>query len=170
MGFLRHRLGRHLLIRPELVRAVMGAGPDFAAVFERSLKAIAQVSELPPAELLLPRETEEEGDPVQCAFCDSAWVGKMPQLQTLPASVEKQEDWDPSSSSRESVMELSGEFFRVSLTGDSPLRNVCCHGHVIDILETERGAVFDPWVGELAVGFLEPEELNPLVLGWRRYA
>ena len=171
MGFVRHRLGRHLLIRPEFVREVMAAGASFASTFERSLRTIAQVSQMPPAELLLPQEGEEEGgDTVQCAFCERSWAGKMPQLQTLPASVEKQEDWDPSSSSRESVMELSGEFFRVSLAGDSPLRNVCCHAHVVEILETERCAVFDPWVGELAVGFLEPEELNPLVLGWRRYA
>ena len=169
MGYCRHRLGRHVLIRPDLVRELMGADPQYASVFERSLATLAAVSDIPPAELLLPTDAEPEGEPVQCAFCDRAWVGKMPQLQTLPASVEKQEDWDPSGSSRESMMELSGEFFRVSLSGDSPLSNVCHHGHVMHILSHERGAVFDPWVGELAVGFLEPEDHNPLVTGWRKF-
>jgi len=169
MGYCRHRLGRHLLIRPDLVRGVMDAGPDFARIFEQSLSTIAQLSEYPPAELLLPADEDSDGKRIQCAFCDHGWVGKMPQLQTLPAFVEKQENWDPSNSSRESVMELSGEFFRVSLSGDSPLSNVCHHGHVIHILSHEAGAVFDPWVGELAVGFLEPEQDNPLITGWGRY-
>ncbi len=169
MGYCRHRLGRHLLIRPELVREVMGSGAAFSSVFESSLSTLAQVSGRPPAELLLPVEEEPEGKAVKCAFCGRSWVGKMPQLQTLPANVEKEEGWDPSNSGMESIMELSGEFFRVSLTGDSPLRNVCDHDHVMHILAHEAGAVFDPWVGELAVGFLEPEEQNPLVVGWRKY-
>lgn len=169
MGYCRHRLGRHLLIRPDLVREVMGSGAAFSSVFERSLATLAQVSGRPPAELLLPAQEEPEGKAVKCAFCGRGWVGKMPQLQTLPAAVEKQEDWDPSNSGMESIMELSGEFFRVSLSGDSPLRNVCNHDHVMHILSHEACAVFDPWVGELAVGFLVPEEANPLVVGWRKY-
>ena len=169
MSFLRHRVGRHLLARPSLVRELMEANAQFAATFERSLARVASITDRPPTELLLPDESSGEGEVSSCAFCDTEWTGDMPNLQLLPALVEKLEGVEALTSTRESVMVLSGEYFQVSLDGDSPLQKVCSHYHVIDKLIDDRCAVFDPWLGELAVGLFEPELQAPLYLGWKKY-
>jgi len=169
LAFLRHRMGRHLLARPSLVRELMEANAAFAATFERSLARVASISGRPPTELLLPDESEREEEATACAFCDTEWVGDMPNLQILPALVEKLEGTDAVNSTRESVMVLSGEYFQVSLDGDNPLEKVCGHHHVIDKLIDDRCAVFDPWLGELAVGFFEPELESDLFVGWQKY-
>jgi len=167
MGFVRHRLGRHLLARPALVRELIENEPGFVATFERSLARVASIAGCPPMELLIPLEEEQTGS--NCAFCERRWEGTMPQLQVLPAMIEKLAGDEAMTSTRESVMQFSGQFFQVSLDGDTPLENVCQHGHVIHKLVTEGGAVFDPWLGELAVGFVKPEKGSLLLTGWNRY-
>ena len=167
MAFARHRLGRHLLARTSLVRELIENESSFVATFERSLGRVASIAGRSPMELLVPLDEAEEGS--QCAFCDRRWEGTMPQLQALPALIEKLAGDEAMTSTRESVMQFSGQFFQVTLDGDTPLENVCHHGHVIDKLVIEGCAVFDPWLGELAVGFVEPERDGPLLTGWNLY-
>jgi len=169
MAFLRHRMGRHLLARPSLVRELMEANAAFAATFERSLARVASISGRQPTELLVADDVATDAKMSSCAFCDTTWPGEMPNLQLLPALVEKLEGADALTSTRESVMVLSGAYYQVSLDGDTPLQQVCSHYHVIDKLVDDRHAVFDPWLGELAVGFFEPELESDLYLGWKKY-
>ncbi len=168
MGYIRHRLGRHMLVRAGLVREVMGADPTFAGVMERSLTTLSELCGGSPMDLLVPPDEPLCGAQ-QCEFCDRSWEGAMAKLQVFPADFDPLVDEDTTSSTRENVMELSGHFYQVSLDGSNPLQNVCCHDHVIQLLVQDRCAVFDPWLGELAVGFLEPEQSTPLADGWNRF-
>jgi hypothetical protein len=168
MAYIRHRLGRHMLVRPNLVRDVMAADPTFAGVMEKSLTQLADLCGGSPMELLVPPAEPVTGT-VQCEFCDRSWTEGMAKLQVFPADFDPIVDDDSTSSTRENVMELSGAFYQVSLDGSNPLQNVCCHDHVVEKLIEDRCAMFDPWLGELAVGFLAPEQTAPLAEGWKRY-
>ncbi len=170
MAFLRARMGRHLLARPELVKTTM-EDALFAKTFERCLAKLNTASGRPPMELFAgePAPPEGAGNLARCAFCDRRWMGQMPKLQVLPAELEELDDWDPTASGREAVIELGEKFYRVQLDSDTPLQSVCNHGHVAHLLVHGDCAVFDPWFNVLAIGFLTPEATDPVVTGWKRY-
>lgn len=169
IAHVRYRLGWHVLRRPPLVRALV-ADTKFGTIFEKSLNRLQGVANQSPAALLIEGPNPEAGPGVmQCAYCDRRWSGNMPQLQELPSEIELVEDWDPSTSSRDAMIDLGSGIYRLLLDGDTPLQNACCHDHVIQRLLDGRCGVFDPWRNTLAVGFQPPEEQLPLVVGWRRY-
>lgn len=170
MAFLRARLGRHLLARPDLVKATMD-DPQFAKTFGKCLGRLNAASGRPPVELFQPEPVPPEGatNQANCAFCDRRWSGQMPRLQRMPAELELLEDWDPTASGRDAVIELADKFYRVQLDSNTPLQSVCNHGHVAHLLVHGNCAVFDPWFNVLAIGFLEPEQDDAVVTGWKRY-
>jgi len=170
MASLRARMGRHLLMRPELIKANMG-DPQFAQTFEKCLARLNAASGRPPMELFVKEPEPPVGatNQASCAFCDRRWTGQMPKLQVLPAELEQLDDWDPTSSGRDAVIELGENFYRVQLDSNTPLEAVCNHAHVAHLLVNGNCAVFDPWFNVLAIGFLEPEANEPVVAGWHRY-
>jgi hypothetical protein len=170
MAFLRARLGRHLLARPDLVKATMD-DPVFAKTFGACLGRLNAASGRSPVDLFQTEKEPPAGATSQsrCAFCDRHWTGQMPKLQHMPAELEVLDDWDPTASGREAVIELADKFYRVQLDSNTPLQSVCNHGHIAHLLLHGNCAVFDPWFNVLAIGFLEPEMSDPVVTGWKRY-
>jgi len=169
LAYVRYRLGWHVLRRPPLVRGLV-ADTKFGAIFEKSLNKLQAAASQSPADLLREGPNPEPAPGViQCTYCDRRWSGNMPQLQELPSEIELVENWDPSTSSRDAMIDLGSGIYRLLLDGETPLRNACCQDHVIERLMDGQCGVFDPWRNALAVGFFPPEEGVSLVVGWRRY-
>ncbi len=159
----RFRLGWHVLRRGDAARDAIDRDPAFGDRLERSLAAIQEAAGQEIGALLAECAQEDPGAPgvASCSLCGRRWRGEMPQMQILPTTYEILSDWDPASSSRDAIMELSGAFYRLELDGETPLLNVCCHDHVVRIL-VDGSSAFDPWSNQLAVGLLPPEHDHPL--------
>lgn len=167
LAFVRYRIGRHLFARPALGQELMGVDPEFGLALENTLSRLHAATGLDPGQLLQPLPslpTDQAAN--ECGFCSRRWSAAMPRLQTLPATLDAVGDDAEIFSSREAMLELGSGRYRVQLAGDTPLQPVCSHAHVIHLLMGERCAVFDPWLVQLAIGVLEPEEGEPLPRGW----
>ena len=167
LAFVRYRVGRHLFARPALAQALMGLDANFGPALESALARLHGATGLSPGELLQPLPSlPEDQSANECAFCGRRWSAAMPRLQSMPAALESVDADGEIFSSHEAMLELGSGRYRVQLTGDTPLQPVCSHAHVIHLLMAERCAVFDPWLVQLAIGLLEPEEEEDLARGW----
>ncbi len=171
LAFVRYRLGRHVFARPVLGREMMGADPAFGAALETTLARLRETTGLEPGQLLapLPSMPDDQGAN-ECAFCGRRWGAAMPRLQSMPASIEPVGEDTEIFASHEAILELGGTRYQVQLTADTPLQPVCSHAHVAHMLMTKRCAVYDPWLGQLAISVLEPEDDDLLVRGWWHHA
>lgn len=167
LTFVRYRIGRHLFARPALGRELMGVDPEFSVALETALSRLHAATGLDPGQLPQPLPSLPADQAAnECAFCCRRWSAAMPRLQSMPATLDAVGDDAEIFSSREAMLELGSGRYRVQLAGDTPLQPVCSHAHVIHLLMGERCAVFDPWLVQLAIGVLEPEEGESLPRGW----
>jgi hypothetical protein len=166
----RYRLGRHLLARPNLAQQLARDDGSFAAALEGVLARLGEQSKLAPSQFLqaLPALPSDQAAN-RCAFCERSWTAAMPRLQVMPATLETVDGEEDIYTSREAMIELVDVRYRVQLRSDTPLQPVCSHAHVVHLLMADQCVVFDPWLGQLGISMLPPEETDPLLVGWWRY-
>jgi len=170
LAFTRYRLGRHLLARPVLAQRMARGDRAFAEALEGALARLGEESGMVPSQFLqaLPSLPAEQAAN-ECGFCERRWTAAMPRLQVMPATLEAVEEEADIYTSREAMIAVGEVNYRVQLQSDTPLQPVCSHAHVIHLLMAETCVVFDPWLGQLGVSMLPPEQDEDLLKGWWRY-